>query len=268
MTAAKGARILTTGMYSLLIVDDEEEIRNALALYFPWNDWGFEVVHVAEDGAQALAFIRSGQPDVALCDIRMPAMSGLELARRVHQESLDVRVVFLSAYQDFSYAQEAIRYSVRRYVIKPVKYRELEEVFAALRQELDAAGRPRGARRSGFHERVVEEIRGYVERNFQSATLQAAAAHVRMNPNYLSTYYKERTGENFGGLLLRVRMEAAARLLLDVRCRVQEVSAQIGYTSPKSFARAFKTYFGRSPREYREAPGEMPPARPPDPAAP
>jgi len=243
-------------MYSLLVVDDEEEIRNALALYFPWNEWGFEVVHAAENGSQALEYAQSAHVDVALCDIRMPVMSGVDFARRCQELGLDLRIVFLSAYKDFEYARAAVQYGVRRYVLKPVKYRELAEAFAGVREELDRGGRrPSASRASTFHENVVAAIRAFAEKNYRTATLEQAAAHVRMNPNYLSTYYKQRTGENFGKLLLRVRMENAARLLRDIRYRVQEIADLVGYSSPKNFARAFRAYFGRSPREYRDTPG-------------
>jgi two-component system, response regulator YesN len=242
-------------MYSLLIVDDEEEIRNALALYFPWNEWGFEVVHVAEDGSQALDYVRSARVDVALCDIRMPAMSGIDFARRCTELGLDLRIVFLSAYKDFEYARAALQYGVRRYVLKPVKYRDLADAFAGVREELNRnAKRSPTPRPSGFHEQVVATIRQFVETEYRTATLERAATAVRMNPNYLSTYYKQRTGENFGRLVLRVKMENAARLLGDIRNQVQEIAGLVGYSSPKNFARAFRMYFGRTPREYRDSP--------------
>jgi two-component system response regulator YesN len=242
-------------MYSLLIVDDEEEIRTALALYFPWNDWGFEVVHVAGDGSEALEYVRSARVNAALCDIRMPVMSGVDFARQCGQMGLDLRIVFLSAYKDFEYARAAMQYGVRRYVLKPVKFRDLEEAFGAVRDELDrAVRRPPSPRPSGFHEQVVAAIRAFVEKEYRTATLEQAAAHVRMNPNYLSTYYKQRTGENFGKLILRVKMENAARLLGDIRNQVQDVAALVGYSNSKNFARAFRAYFGRTPRDYRDSP--------------
>ena len=242
-------------MYSLLIVDDEEEIRTALALYFPWNEWGFEVVHVAEDGSQALEYVRTSRVDVALCDIRMPVMSGVDFAKRCRELGLDLRIVFLSAYKDFEYAQAAVQYGVRRYVLKPVKYRDLADAFAGVREELEkGTRRPASPRPSGFHEQVVAAIRAFVEKEYRTATLERAAAHVRMNPNYLSTYYKQRTGENFGKLLLRVKMENAARFLRDIRHQVQEIADLVGYSDPKNFTRAFRAYFGRTPREYRDAP--------------
>jgi two-component system, response regulator YesN len=248
-------------MYSLLIVDDEEEIRNALALYFPWNEWGFEVVHVAEDGSQALEYARSTRVDVALCDIRMPAMSGIDFARLCSELGLDLRIVFLSAYKDFEYARAALQYGVRRYVLKPVKYRDLADAFAGVKEDLDKGSRrPPAPRSSGFHEQVVAAIREFVEKEYRTATLERAAAAVRMNPNYLSTYYKQRTGENFGRLLLRVKMENAARLLVDIRHQVQEIAGMVGYSSPKNFTRAFRLYFGRTPREYRDSPSQPPPA--------
>ena len=246
-------------MYRLLIVDDEEDIRRGLAFFFPWDEVGFEVVGTAENGRVALDMVRSGTVDVVFCDIRMPVMSGLELARAIFEGGLKVPVVFLSAYKDFAYAQQALQFGVRSYVLKPTDYAEIRSVFARLKKELDAgrfvpteAADAEPEVGSGSRgDAVIGAIRDYIEREYARATLKGAARVVHMNPQYVSRVFRERTGEHFREFVARVRMQKAARLLRGPGYLVYEVSAIVGYGNQKNFTRAFKQYFGVSPRQYK-----------------
>ena len=103
-------------MYRLIIVDDEFEIRNGLSRYFPWESVGVEAAAVFENARGALDYIRRNPVDVVLTDIEMPGMSGIELARVIHEQRLPVKVIFLSAYKKFEYARDAISYRVVHYI--------------------------------------------------------------------------------------------------------------------------------------------------------
>ena len=246
-------------MYRVLIVDDEEEIRNGLARYFPWSEFGFQVASTAENGLTALEILRVGGIDVVFADIRMPVMSGLELARTLFEDRLAVTVVFLSAYRDFDYAQKAIHYGVKRYILKPTDYRELASILSELKRELDerAEGRTQpDAERNGAprSELIVGLVREYVLRDYAGATLAGAARIAHLNAHYLSRLYKNTTGEQFKDYLMKVRMEKAAELLLDVGYTTYQVSEIVGYSNPKNFSRSFRRHFGKSPREYRRTP--------------
>ena len=91
-------------MYSLIIVDDELKIREGLVNLIPWEQNSFQVVGQFSNGKQALEFIKNKQVDVVLTDIRMPIMSGIELSDCLSKEYPDILFVFLTGYQDFSYA--------------------------------------------------------------------------------------------------------------------------------------------------------------------
>jgi two-component system, response regulator YesN len=112
-------------MYRVLVVDDEFEIRRSLALYYPWGDAGFVVAGQEENGRDAREFVKKNGTDLVLCDIKMPVLSGLEFARWVHEEGLPVKIIFLSAYRNFNFAQEALRYGVKRYLVKPPDFSAL-----------------------------------------------------------------------------------------------------------------------------------------------
>lgn len=114
-------------MYTALIVDDEEELRRAIIEKVDWQESGFKVIGDAGNGIDALELAERLEPDLILTDIRMPMMSGLELARQVRELRPATQVVILSGYDDFGYAQTAIQYNIIGYLLKPISSSELTE---------------------------------------------------------------------------------------------------------------------------------------------
>lgn len=106
--------------YTVLVVDDEQDQRQAIIERVRWADAGFEVVGEAENGVEALDLIEALEPDLILTDIRMPMISGLELARRVREVRPATQIVILSGYDSFEYAREAIDYNIISYLLKPI----------------------------------------------------------------------------------------------------------------------------------------------------
>lgn len=245
-------------MYKLLIVDDEFEIRVGLTNYFKWDKLGFEVVAFLENGMKAFNYIKNNPVDVLLCDIRMPIMTGIDLARILHQNKANVKIVFLSGYREFEYAQKALDYGVKHYIVKPTRYDDVVRIFSELKNELDAEKdqpaqadddmKITGCDQSG---EIIETIKLYIQHNYNVATLEDTAKLVFMNPFYLSKFFKQKTGQNFSDYLTKIKMEKAAELLKDISYKTYEVSGMIGYTNPKNFTRAFKKFFGISPLEFR-----------------
>ncbi len=124
-------------MYKLMIVEDEEIIRQGLLNGIPWTDLGFEVTAQASTGAEALDQLRLDPPDAILTDVRMPVMSGLELAEQVHQHYSEIKVLILSGYSDFKLLQSAMKNRVWDYLLKPTDIDIILETFQRLRETLD-----------------------------------------------------------------------------------------------------------------------------------
>lgn len=113
-------------MYKVLIVDDEVFVRKGLIGLIDWSQLNFEICGEAENGEQALDLIERLAPELVIVDIRMPVLDGLELIRKVNTEGAHQPLfVILSGYPDFSYAQQAFRYNVSDYILKPVDEQEL-----------------------------------------------------------------------------------------------------------------------------------------------
>ena len=122
-------------MLRLMIVDDEQIIREALSEMVDYQSIGYELVATAKNGMEALDTIRDEYPDVVVTDIRMPFINGLELIDRSRKSDSNITFVLLSGYGEFEYAKEAMKYGVRHYLLKPTDKRELIETLIAIRQE-------------------------------------------------------------------------------------------------------------------------------------
>lgn len=124
-------------LYRIILVDDEEEVRKGIIRKIDWNHLGFEVVGDAENGAEALEKIEQLEPEVVMTDIRMPFMDGLALTERIRQKYPSMKVLIFSGFDDFEYAQQAIKLNVTEYILKPVNVEELSEILTRVRKNLD-----------------------------------------------------------------------------------------------------------------------------------
>lgn len=125
------------GLYKILLVDDEEEVRTSIISNVPWAELGFEVIGDAENGEDALVKIGVLQPDLVLTDIKMPYMDGLELAGRIRSDGSSMEIVIFSGFDEFEYAKQAIRLNVLEYILKPVNVEELKEILLRVKQKMD-----------------------------------------------------------------------------------------------------------------------------------
>lgn len=124
-------------MYKLLIVDDEEEVRNGLINKMDWSKYNLELMGGAQNGREALDLIEENIPDIIITDISMPIMNGLELSEYVRLNYPTVKIVILTGFDDFNYAQQAIKFSVEDYILKPVLPKDIDSLLLKLKNKLD-----------------------------------------------------------------------------------------------------------------------------------
>lgn len=123
-------------MLRVFLAEDETIIRETLRDTVPWARCGYTFVGEAGDGEMALPLIQQTRPDVLITDIRMPFMDGLALSKLVLQEFPQMKVIILSGYDDFEYAQTAIGLGVERYLLKPITKSTLMKVLEEVREKI------------------------------------------------------------------------------------------------------------------------------------
>lgn len=126
-----------SGMYQVLVVDDEKEIRDGLAAW-PWEALGLQLAGCCSHGLEALQFMSEHTIDIVMTDIRMPFMDGIELMEALRRQYPYANVVILSGHNDFDYAQQSIRLGAVDYLLKPIHFPALSRTLEQLIDKLDA----------------------------------------------------------------------------------------------------------------------------------
>jgi two-component system response regulator YesN len=123
--------------YTLILVDDEAQVRSSIRRNTPWNDYGFSVIGEANNGVEAIELVEDLKPDVIITDIRMPYLDGIELIKQIREIQPTITIIILSGYDEFTYAQTAIHYNVKEYILKPVSKNDFCELLERTKKMLD-----------------------------------------------------------------------------------------------------------------------------------
>ena len=239
-------------------MDDEPKIRKGLFKLLESQE-GFQVTGVFEDVRTALKALYELEADVIITDIKMPEVSGLELIRQIRERNLNIRIIILSGYSNFSYAQKAIELGVTRYLLKPTDPRELLSVLRELEQELfpESHGKEEMQDHSAEGENevgnllVLKAIQYIAVHYGGRITLKDMAGELHLSPNYLCELFKRHTGKNLMEYVTEYRMQKAKSYLNHVEYKVADVAEMVGYKEAKYFSSAFKKEYGITPLEYR-----------------
>ncbi|MEK3902357.1 MULTISPECIES: response regulator [unclassified Paenibacillus] len=124
-------------MYKLILAEDEEDVREGIIAQIDWEEYGFEVVEQAENGREAADAIDRLLPDVVVTDIQMPFMNGLQLAEWIRSRHPNTKIIILTGYDEFEYAQKAIKLQIDEYILKPFSSRELIDVLLKVRATIE-----------------------------------------------------------------------------------------------------------------------------------
>lgn len=262
-------------MYRVLLADDEQIERMALAKRLQRHFGDSLIISEAVNGAEALEVFRREQIQIAVMDISMPEMSGVEAAEHMRQMDEDCIIIFLTAYDEFSYAKRAIVIRALDYLLKPCEEEELvavmEEAIRLTDRRMTGDGRRAEKVREGGDGRraeevredgdsrmaqVAETIREYIKNNYmKEISMQDAARMMNYSDAYFCKLFKQCFDQNFTSYLTRLRINEAKKLLEDRTISVKDVSMRVGYYDSNYFAKVFKRITGVIPSEYRENPG-------------
>lgn len=254
----------------LLIADDEKNIRNGL-LSLPWNTIGIQKVYQAENGLEALRILEEKQIDIVISDIKMPGLSGLELAEFVQKNSLDTAVVLLTGFSEFEYAQKALRNGVLDYMLKPLRPKDILSTVLKVKETLEkrrykekVVEQYEGAANSrdyqeqiswhfrGVNEQAMEILKDVAQNFSQGVSLNSLAEKYHYSVAYLSRMIKKETGFSFSEILNSIRLAQAAELLQKDCGKISMAGEMAGFSDQKYFSQVFKKAFGVSPGEFRK----------------
>ena len=253
-------------MYQILVAEDEAIERQALCACLQKQFGDRCTVLAARSGTEAVALFEQYRPQVAILDIEMPGISGLEAARRIRRSAESCAILFLTAYDNFSYAREAIGLRAMDYLLKPWAERELVlSVEEALRlfgdhgAKLEArllTGECRTAEEEDHASlrlgQVREDIESFIRAHYDTElSMQDVARAMNYSDAYFCKLFKQCFKVNFSVYLNEYRIARAKELLQSTRLNVREVSIACGYSDSNYFARVFKRVTGMTPTEYR-----------------
>ena len=274
-------------MYRVLLADDEQIERMALARRLMRRFGDSLQISEATDGKEAVELYQKEHSQIIIMDISMPELNGVEAAEQIRSMDEDCVIVFLTAYDEFSYAKSAIVIRALDYLLKPCDEEELAAVMEEAmrltdkavhnkenptgnRAEMTEAEKEAEKRREQWPwnpdaeapkdpetermNQVAEKIRTYIRENYMNEiSMQDAARQFNYSDAYFCKLFKQCFDQNFTSYLTNFRINEAKRLLKDKNISIKDAGMKVGYYDSNYFAKVFKRVTGMIPSEYREA---------------
>ena len=125
-------------MYKIIIADDDDGFLRQFKKIIDWEKYEFQIIALANDGEEIIQYLKSYSIDAVITDIMMPEKTGLEVAKYIYENNLGVKIVFFSAYRDFDFAAEALKYNVQGYITKPISFSQVNEILTKLKDSLNS----------------------------------------------------------------------------------------------------------------------------------
>ena len=241
-------------MYRVVLIDDEPLITEGLRKIVSWEKYHCEVVGTAEDAVSGAELIRSLQPHILFTDIRMPGDDGLTMLAGLRSEFPEMQVAVLTGYREFSYAQEAIRLGVTRFLLKPSRMDEIHEALEAMTARLSSGNTEETAESENAGSFLINQATAYMQKHYaEKLTLQDVSDACYVSQWHLSKLMNRHTGKSFYDILNTLRIRAAKDLLKDPGLRISDIGEMVGYADTAHFAKVFKKLVGMSANEYRNS---------------
>lgn len=236
-------------MLTILVADDEEIIRSNFVKRIHRAQVSFDRILEAKNGSDALKIVEEQLIHVALIDINMPFLNGLELIKRMLQISPDTVIVIVSGFDRFEYAREAIEYGVFRYLVKPIDGEEFEQTIRLACDLAIARFRLTESENANYM-----RVAAMVHQNFANSdySLSILAEDVGLSEGYITKTLKKEVGCTFSEFITRIRIDRAKKMLKAERnsVKIYEIAEAVGYKNQHYFSTVFKREVGVSPKEF------------------
>ena len=232
---------------NLLIADDEnlelKVLEKTVKKYFVDE----LEIFASSNGRKASQICDEVRPDIALLDIEMPGMNGIELAKYIKEKNTECIIIFITAYDRFDYAIEAMHIKAFDYLLKPWKEEKLFELINLAIENVRSMQKTDSIVHS-----QKDVIKDYIDRNYKKdISAKDVAGILGYSDVYFSKVFKQLFDDNFINYLTKIRIDRAKLLLKDVSFNIKEVGKSVGYADSNYFTKVFKRSVGMSPSEYR-----------------
>lgn len=251
-------------MYKLLIVDDEPQILEGMKLTLDWGKFGFKRIETCETYADAITKSIDFLPDLAILDVCIGNDRGYDLIRKLKELRLSAKYIMMSGYDEFKYAQQAIRCGARDYLLKPINRTKLQEavekiIVEELNGTLDDADDKYLDTDPvlGVHydnlSKLTNRILLMIKAEFsQNLSLKGVAERFRMNSTYLGQLFLRETQMKFSEYLMAYRMLQAKERIQFTDDKISSIANSVGYPNLNYFYTHFQAFFNKSPSELRK----------------
>ena len=259
-------------MYKVVIIEDSPLLRTGMVHTLDWASVDCQIIGSAGDGLEGLALIENVKPDIIITDIKMPGLSGLEMVEQAMLNGSRASVIFISGYDDFQYAQKALKLGAVEYLIKPL---EDEDTYRAVRS---ASAKVDERRRLDELERRLDAVEGSKVKVFQryldgnesikseytqhaidyiaphygeDINVRSIANALSISESHLSKVFKDTLQSTIGEYLTHYRITEACKMLQNTKMKVYEVAVRCGYSDQRYFSVIFKRIMCMTPNEFR-----------------
>jgi two-component system response regulator YesN len=237
----------------LLVADDEDTIRKGVVKYIQLHSNRFDKIYEAENGQEAIDVILTYQPEIVLLDVQMPLITGIEVMREITKAGLNPVIIILSGYDDFKYAQQAIKYGAKEYLLKPIRANDILECVEKWANKLFGdVDKNVNVDEEASTNHFIRETCDYISEHYmEDISLSYMADYLGISSGYLSTLFAQNVKCGFVDYLNQVRIGRACSYLEQNYLKTYEVAYKVGFRDEKYFSKVFKKMMGMSPREYR-----------------
>jgi len=268
-------------LLKVVLIDDEYFFRNSLKNNIEWEKYCFTIVGDVNNGKSGYELILSEKPDIALVDIMMPGMTGIELIKAVRDANITSRFIILSGYDEFKYAQQAISMGVSDYILKPIDFDILLSTLLKVKKEILSQKRHLEENENlkkqnknfiskefntlsniSFDSDKIESkykssevsdrVEEFIRLNFSRTDLSVhtISNQLFLNYSYICTCFKRDKNITIGDFIINTRISKSIEMFRNGHINISTVSSLVGYESPNYFSKCFKKIVGVSPSDY------------------
>jgi YesN/AraC family two-component response regulator len=239
-------------MYKILLVDDEYLEREALKLIITKNIPNICIVGEAISGKEAIVMNEKLNPHIIFMDIKMPGMNGIDASKEIIKHNKNVKIILLTAYDEFSFAQQAIKIGIKDYILKPASP---NDIVTSLNKQIKSVTVTSiiNDNISSLNSKEIEIIVSYIKNNInKDLSLEKMSKVVNMNKFYLSKLFKKEIGINYNTYVTDQKINKAKELLANTNVPILNIALDLGYKNSNYFSRVFKKNEGINPTEFRK----------------